>query len=95
MRDAGLHRSRVEGRQRHIPNWYELDWDHVERARSTWVPPDGLDLVLTPATPVEENAERLRAPAGGAVLSGPRLGGPAQRRAMSPAGVGAKPHAPT
>ena len=45
-RDAGVHRSRVEGRQRQIPGWYELDWDHVERARSSWVPPEGLDLVL-------------------------------------------------
>jgi predicted kinase len=58
--DAGLHRQRVEGRQRHIPDWYELDWDHVERARSSWVPPTGLDLVLEAAVPVEENAERLR-----------------------------------
>jgi len=58
-RDAGLHRARVEGRQRHIPNWYELDWDHVERARSSWVPSEGLDLVLDAGVPVEENAERL------------------------------------
>lgn len=58
--DAGLHRVRVEGRERGIPNWYELDWDHVERARSSWVPPEELDLVLDAGTPVEENAERLR-----------------------------------
>jgi predicted kinase len=59
-RDARLHRARVEGRRRHIPNWYELDWDHVGRARSSWLPPEGLDLVLDAGTPVEENAERLR-----------------------------------
>jgi hypothetical protein len=58
--DAGLHRACVEGRQRQIPNWYELDWDHVERARSSWLPPEGLDLVLDAGTPVQENAERLR-----------------------------------
>jgi predicted kinase len=58
--DAGLHRARVEGRQRHIPNWYEVDWDHVERARSSWISPEGLDLVVDAGTPVEENAERLR-----------------------------------
>ncbi len=58
--EAGVHRARVEGRRRHIPNWYELDWDHVERARSSWVPPEGLDLVLDTGAPVEENAERLR-----------------------------------
>jgi predicted kinase len=59
-RDAALHRSRVEARQRRIPDWYELHWDHVERARSSWVAPGGLDLVLDAAAPVEENAERLR-----------------------------------
>ena len=31
--DAELHRARVEGRQRQIPGWYELDWAHVARAR--------------------------------------------------------------
>jgi predicted kinase len=59
--DAGLHRSRVEGRQRRIPNWYELDWDHVERARSSWVPPGGLDLVLNADEPADDNADMLRA----------------------------------
>ena len=36
--DAELHRSRVDGRQRDIPGWYELDWSHVERARKRWDP---------------------------------------------------------
>ncbi len=58
--DARLHRARVEGRRRQIPNWYELDWDHVERARAAWTPPEGLDLVLESAASVEANAERLR-----------------------------------
>ncbi len=59
--DAGLHRTRVEGRRRGIPHWYELDWDHVERARSSWVQPEGVDLVLEAARPVLENADALRA----------------------------------
>ena len=58
-RDPGLHRSRVEGRRRMIPDWYELDWDHVERARASWAPPGDVDLVLEAADPVEENAARL------------------------------------
>jgi predicted kinase len=58
--DASLHRARVEGRQRQIPYWYELDWDHVRRARASWVPPDGLHLVLRADEAVDENAERLR-----------------------------------
>jgi hypothetical protein len=59
--DAGLHRERMEGRQRGIPNWYELNWEHVERSRATWVPPDGPDLVLRAEEPVADNADRLRA----------------------------------
>lgn len=58
--DAELHRSRVEGRKRHIPNWYELDWDQVHRTRSTWAPPSGLDLVLEAETAVDENADAVR-----------------------------------
>ena len=60
-RDAGLHRGRVEGRQRQIPNWYELDWDHVERARASWAPPRAVDLVLEATDPVEQNAAGLQA----------------------------------
>ena len=44
-----------------IPDWYELDWDHVARARASWVPPDDVDLVLEAAAPVEENAARVEA----------------------------------
>jgi predicted kinase len=58
--DAGTHRARVEGRLRNIPNWYELDWEHVSRSRSSWTPPRGVDLVLEATEPVEENADRLR-----------------------------------
>ncbi len=34
--DAELHRSRVEGRERAIPGWYELTWDQVERGRNLY-----------------------------------------------------------
>lgn len=61
VHDADLHRSRVEGRQRLIPDWYELDWDHVARARASWVPPADVDLVLEAARPVDENGARLQA----------------------------------
>jgi predicted kinase len=62
--DAALHRSRVEGRIRGIPGWYELQWDHVERSRSEWEPPDNVDVVLEAAVAPEQNAERLRAALG-------------------------------
>jgi predicted kinase len=58
--DAAVHRSRVEGRQRQIPNWYELDWDHVETARKAWVPPRDVDLVLGATDAVTLNADMLR-----------------------------------
>jgi hypothetical protein len=37
--DAGVHRERVIGRTRNIPNWPELTWEEVERSRSAWEPP--------------------------------------------------------
>jgi predicted kinase len=58
--DPVIHRSRIEGRQCQIPNWYELDWDHVARSRASWLPPDDVDLVLQATDTVGENAERLR-----------------------------------
>ncbi len=59
--DADLHRSRVEGRQRLIPGWYELDWTQVERSRESWEPPDDVDLALDGDDSVELNVGRLRA----------------------------------
>jgi len=57
--DVALHRSRVEGRQREIPNWYELNWDHVLRARHTWVPINDADLVVDAAHSIEQNIAQL------------------------------------
>lgn len=59
--DPELHRSRIEGRRRGIPGWYELDWDHVARARSSWIVPADVDLMLEAADPVAHNEARLRA----------------------------------
>jgi hypothetical protein len=58
--DPELHRSRIEGRQRGIPGWYELDWAHVARARGEWEAPDDVDVVLEAAATVEQNAASLR-----------------------------------
>ena len=58
--DATLHRGRVEGRRRAIPGWYELDWDHVQRARDTWVPVADPDLLLDAGEPVAQNLDLLR-----------------------------------
>jgi predicted kinase len=58
--DPAQHRTRVEGRQRQIPNWYELDWPQVARSRESWEPPGDVDLVVDGGDPEEENARRVR-----------------------------------
>jgi predicted kinase len=58
-RDLELHRSRVEGRQRHIPNWYELSWDHVHNALESWTDPKGADLVIDGADPWDVNLVKI------------------------------------
>jgi len=58
--DVEMHRSRVVGRQRHIPDWYELDWAHVERARDSWAPPEDVDLTLDAGAPLNDNADSMR-----------------------------------
>jgi hypothetical protein len=57
--NPAIHRSRVEGRSRDIPNWYELNWDDVEGSIGTWQPPDHFDLMLDAIAPWEDNAARL------------------------------------
>ncbi|HXZ62076.1 MAG TPA: AAA family ATPase [Acidimicrobiales bacterium] len=56
--DADVHRSRIEGRRRGIPDWYELEWANVVRARESWQEPEGVDLVLEASDDPEHN-ERL------------------------------------
>jgi predicted kinase len=51
--DPAVRRSRIEGRDRAIPGWYELTWEDVERSRARWVPPDDVDLVLDTMDPPE------------------------------------------
>ena len=51
--DLELHRSRVIGRDRGIPGWYELDWSHVERSRKIWDPDMAADLKVDTANPLE------------------------------------------
>lgn len=44
--DLELYRSRVDGRTRGIPGWYELDWNHVEESRKSWDPNMAVDLTI-------------------------------------------------
>jgi hypothetical protein len=59
--DVAVHRSRVEGRSRSIPGWYELEWSAVERSRETWERPAGADLYLDAGDSLDDNLERVRA----------------------------------
>jgi predicted kinase len=58
--DPELHRSRIEGRRRGIPGWYELDWERVARSRREWEALDDADIVLEAADPMARNTARLR-----------------------------------
>jgi predicted kinase len=53
--DLAAHRARVEARQRNIPGWHEVPWDHVERLRATYRPWGGANLTLDAMRPLSEN----------------------------------------
>jgi predicted kinase len=57
--DRALHRSRIEGRQRSIPNWYEVGWSSVERSLDAWEQPEGADLYLDGADSWDAGAGML------------------------------------
>jgi hypothetical protein len=57
--DRALDRSRIEGRQRCIPNWYEVGWSRVERSLEVWEQPEAADLCLDAADSWEGNAAML------------------------------------
>lgn len=66
--DEQLHRQRVEGRRRDIPDWYELTWEQVLRTRNSYVPLS-IDhkLVLSAMDPIADNlAAAVRHVTGGA-----------------------------
>lgn len=58
--DVELHRSRVEGRKRNIPNWHEIDWDHVERMRTEFPPLTVDRLTVDAVDSIEANLDRVR-----------------------------------
>jgi len=58
--DPEVHRERVLGRERAIPNWPELSWKEVEGSRSHWEPPNDVNLVLDALDPFERNLASLR-----------------------------------
>jgi predicted kinase len=57
--DPEVHRSRIEARERAIPDWYEIDWDHVQRSRARWERPGQVDLTLQATQFPDANRVRL------------------------------------
>ncbi len=57
--DADLHRSLVEGRERGIPDWCELDWAHVQKSRANWQAPSSVDITLQATEPPEANRRKV------------------------------------
>jgi predicted kinase len=58
--DADIHRSRIEGRSRDIPGWYELTWERVERGRNLYPALSADKLVIDAINPLAHNvAEAL------------------------------------
>jgi hypothetical protein len=60
-----VQRTRIEGRRRDIPGWYELTWDHVAESRSRWVGLPDVDIEVDETGSVAEHVaavvQRLRA----------------------------------
>jgi predicted kinase len=62
--DEAVHRSRIEGRRRGIPNWDELDWTSVSVSRRSYEPLAGDKLVVDAVDRFPENLAAVRAHVG-------------------------------
>ncbi len=58
--DIDVHRSRVVGRRRDIPGWYELDWAHVAAGRDRYVALRDPKLVIDAINPLPDNLAAVR-----------------------------------
>lgn len=57
--DEQIHRSRIEGRQRNIPGWHEIDWAHIEFMRQMTKPLTVPRLTLDAIVPLKANLSSL------------------------------------
>lgn len=57
--DESLHRSRLEARQRNIPNWHELEWSEVERVKSYYAAWEEERLIVDTVEPFESNLKAV------------------------------------
>ncbi len=68
--DPSVHRSRLEARERGIPDWYEVPWDQVESSRARWDVNLPADLRFDTVDPLSINLARLRSAVPHRVRSG-------------------------
>ena len=59
--DTGIHRARLEQRQRGIRGWPEVAWEEIEQIRARYEPLDGDRLILDAVDPPDVNFARLDA----------------------------------
>jgi len=57
--DVDVHRDRVEGREREIPGWYELDWERVARGREGYQPLAEPKVVIDAVHPLSDNLRAI------------------------------------
>ena len=58
--DEEIHRTRIEGRRRDIPDWYELAWGDVLRGRKNYAPLAEPKLVLDSVHSLTANLAQAR-----------------------------------
>jgi hypothetical protein len=58
--NVDVHRTRVEGRTRSIPGWYEITWAQVIATRESYVPLDEPKLVIDAVDALDENLVKVR-----------------------------------
>ncbi len=63
--DISVHESRVVGRTRDIPGWYELRWESVLKTCASYQPLPCEKVVLDAVDPLADNLARVRAYVGG------------------------------
>ena len=58
--DEVTHHRRVEGRERGIPGWYELEWEQVEAGRRRYVPLAEPTLQIDAIASVDDNLAEVK-----------------------------------
>jgi predicted kinase len=58
---AEVQRTRIVGRERAIPGWYELTWEHVAESRTRWVGLPDVDVEVDEHRTIDDNVAAVLA----------------------------------